>query len=136
MIAISDVAVTVTDAMAAARWWNEKLGFETHTIGSPGGHAVLVAPPGERFLIHLCEGIEKVEPGNTGIGFVTDELEGLVQRLTLAGVVFAEPLRKEEWGGMAKFQDPDGNVFWLLGASPDFLRQETERRARSSPETS
>ena len=68
MIAISDVAVTVSDANAAAQWWREKLGFETHTIGGPEGHAVMVAPPGERFLIHLCEGIETVDPGNTGSG--------------------------------------------------------------------
>jgi len=129
MIAVSDVAVTVRDANASAAWWHEKVGFEVHTIGAPGGHAVMVAPPGDRFVLHLCEGIEPVEPGNTGIGFVTDELEELVRRMEASGVRFTEPLRKESWGGMAKFCDPDGNVFWLLGAPTRFIRTETRRIA-------
>ena len=129
MIAVSDVAVTVRDANASAAWWHEKVGFEVHTIGAPGGHAVMVAPPGDRFVLHLCQGIEPVEPGNTGIGFVTDDLEDLVRRMEASGVRFTEPLRKESWGGMAKFCDPDGNVFWLLGAPAQFIRTETQRIA-------
>jgi len=129
MLAIADVAVTVSNAKTAAQWWKEKLGFETYTVGQAGGHALMVAPPGERFLLHLCEGFEAVEPGNTGIAFVTDDLEGLVKRMESAGVVFPAPLQKEEWGGMAKFADPDGNVFWLLGAPTAFIRRETRRHA-------
>jgi predicted enzyme related to lactoylglutathione lyase len=130
MLALADFAVTVTNAKASAEWWEDKAGFTTHTVGGPGGHAVMVAPPGERFLLHLCEGIERVEPGNTGIAFMTDEIERQVRSMESAGVVFIEPLKMESWGGSAKFSDPDGNVFWLLGAPKQFIRQELARRAR------
>ena len=129
MLAVADVAVTVKDAHAAATWWEEKLGFARHIVDGPGGHAVMVAPPGERFLLHLCAGIGPVEPGNTGIAFMTDEIETLVKRMRAAGVVFPEPYAKRSWGGSAKFADPDGNVFWLLGARSSFVRQERKRTA-------
>jgi catechol 2,3-dioxygenase-like lactoylglutathione lyase family enzyme len=129
MLRLADFAVSVTDAKKTARWWEEKLGFRTHTVGPPDGHAIMVAPPGERFLIHLCEGFEGVEPGNTGIAFVTDEIEKQVRSMEAAGVQFPEPLKIESWGGGAKFADPDGNVFWLIGASTAFIRLETNRTA-------
>lgn len=128
MISLADCAVTVSDSKAAAQWWTEKLGFAVHTVGN-SDHAVMVAPPGDRFVLHLCQGFEPVEPGNTGIAFVTDELEELVARMVAQGVPFPEPLRKESWGGMAKFADPDGNVYWLLGAPRDFIRREAHLTA-------
>lgn len=130
MIALADCAVTVTDAKAAARWWTEKLGFAVHRVGN-GDHAVMVAPPGDRFVLHLCEGFEPVQPGNTGIAFMTDEIEELVRRMKASGVQFPEPLRQEPWGGIAKFADPDGNIYWLLGAPSKFIRTEAVRRAPS-----
>ena len=128
MIRVADCAVVVSDAKAAARWWEEKLGFVVHRVGN-GDHAVLVAPPGDRFILHLCEGFEEVEPGNSGIAFVTDDLGGLVRRMRAAGVSFPSPLKRESWGGMAKFADPDGNIYWLLGAPRTFIRKEASRRA-------
>jgi len=101
-------------------------------VRPPGGHAVMVAPPGERFLLHLCEGIEEAALGSTGIAFVTDDLEGEARRLLSGGAQFTEPLKVEPRGGMAKFADPDGNVFWLLGARSSFVRQRIRRRARDS----
>ena len=131
MLSLADFAVTVSNARTSAEWWQRALGFDVHTIGGPSGHAVLVAPPGDRFLLHLCEGIEPVEAGNTGIAFMTDELEGLVRRMEGEGVVFTEPLKLQSWGGSAKFADPDGNVFWLIGAPRRFIRTESLRRAKA-----
>ena len=131
MIALGDCAIAVSNANESARWWNEKLGFAIHTVGN-GKHAVMVAPPGDRFVLHLCEGFESVQAGNSGIAFVTDDLEGLVSRMEAGGVAFPEPLRKGAGLGMAKFADPDGNVFWLLGAPTTFIRAETRLRARAS----
>jgi catechol 2,3-dioxygenase-like lactoylglutathione lyase family enzyme len=127
MLAFADVAVTVTDAQASAEWWNEKLGFAIHTIGPPGSHAVVVAPPGDRFLLHLCEKFEAVEPGNTGIAFVTDDLIADVKTLEAAGVEIVE--RSDDGGSTVKFADPDGNVFWLIGVPTEFIRSQTELRA-------
>lgn len=132
MIALADCAVAVSDANEAARWWVEKLGFATHTVGG-GEHAVMVAPPGDRFVLHLCQGVEGVQPGNTGIAFVTDEIDRVVARMERVGVDFPEPLKKESWGSLAKFADPDGNVYWLLGASTAFVRRETRRAAPHDP---
>jgi uncharacterized glyoxalase superfamily protein PhnB len=132
MIVLADCAVTVSDAAAAAKWWGEKVGFSVHTVGG-GGHAVMIAPPGDRFVLHLCEGFGAVEPGNSGIAFVTDDIEGTVERMLAAGVQFPEPLKKESWGAMAKFADPDGNVFWLLSASTALIRSQVRLRAPGGP---
>jgi uncharacterized glyoxalase superfamily protein PhnB len=128
MIAIADVAVVVSNAKESATWWKRNLGFATFTVGGTG-HATLVAPPGERFVLHLCEGFAPLEPGNTGIAFVTDEIEQLVARMTDGAVQFTEPLRKEKWGRFAKFADPDGNVFWLLEVPTKMVRDTLNSRA-------
>ena len=133
MIALADVAVTVKDAEASAEWWQEKVGFDVYAVGNPGGHAIMVAPPGDRFVLHLCEGFAPVEPGNSGIAFVTDEIEAQVERMQAGGVRFSEPLLRQSWGSMAKFADPDGNVFWLLGAPAAFIRTAVSRRAAGRP---
>jgi predicted enzyme related to lactoylglutathione lyase len=128
MLALADVAVVVSDAKASAKWWVKNLGFATYTLGATG-HAVLVAPPGERFVLHLCEGFAPIEPGNSGIAFVTDDIDPLVARMTKGGVRFPEPLRKEKWGKMAKFSDPDGNVFWLMEAPTSMVKATLNSRA-------
>jgi predicted enzyme related to lactoylglutathione lyase len=132
MLAFADFAVTVSNAKTSADWWQQKLGFGVHTIDGPKGHAVLVAPPGERFLLHLCQGIEPVEAGNSGIAFMTDDIEQDVRRMESEGVVFTEPLKMQSWGGSAKFADPDGNVFWLLGAPTKFIRTYATLHAKAT----
>ena len=134
MLALADFAVVVSDAQKTSEWWEKNLGFRTFTVGG-GGHAKLVAPPGERFVLHLCEGFGPLEPGNTGIAFVTDEIEALTERMTAAGVEFPEPLKTEEWGAMAKFADPDGNVFWLLGVPTKIVRDTLASRAPAARTT-
>lgn len=136
MIAIADVAVVVSNAKASAKWWKQNLGFPSYTIRG-SGHAVLVAPPGDRFLLHLCEGFAPLEPGDTGIAFVTDEMDSLVNRMTKGSVDFPVPPTKEKWGSRAKFADPDGNIFWLLEAPTPMVRDTLNSRApartRKSP---
>lgn len=140
LIALADVAVVVSSAKASAQWWKENLGFSSSTVGG-AGHAILVAPPGERFVLHLCEGFAPLEPGDTGIAFVTDEIEALVTHMAEGAVEFPEPLRKESWGTMAKFADPDGNIFWLLGVPTSMVRgtlnsrAPTRKRPASKPRT-
>lgn len=100
------VAVVVSDAKKSAKWYRDKLGFQTSTEG----HWVTVWPKGATWKLHLCEG--ELEPGNTGIGFYTDDLENAVAGLKKKGVKFSKDYTKTEWGEMAMFDDPDGNVFW------------------------
>ncbi|MGP8071679.1 MAG: VOC family protein [Thermoplasmata archaeon] len=131
MIAIADVAVVVSSAAKSAKWWTKNLGFATYTVGK-GGHALLVAPPGDRFVLHLCEGFAPLEPGDTGIAFVTDGMDRLVARMLRGGVEFAVPVKKETWGKMAKFADPDGNVFWLLEVPTSMVKATLNSRAPAS----
>ncbi len=130
MLALADVSVVVSNAKNSARWWTKNLGFATLTIGGTG-HAIMVAPPGDRFVLHLCEGFAALEPGNTGIGFVTDDLDRLAARMTKGQVEFTEPPHKETWGKMAKFADPDGNVFWLFEGPAALVRATLKSRAAS-----
>lgn len=130
MLVLADCAVAVSNAKDTARWWKERLGFAAYTI--PGsGHAIMVAPPGDRFVLHLCEGFEEIDPGNTGIAFVTDDIEATVRRTEGAGVEFAEPYSKTDGRRVAKFLDPDGNVFWLLGASSSMVRSVTSAKNKA-----
>jgi catechol 2,3-dioxygenase-like lactoylglutathione lyase family enzyme len=132
MMALADVAVVVSNAKESAEWWERNLGFATYTVGG-SGHAMLVAPPGDRFVLHLCEGFAPLEPGDSGIAFVTDEMDPLIARMTAGGVRFPQPLKSEDGGRMAKFSDPDGNVFWLLEASTAMIRETLEMRASREP---
>jgi catechol 2,3-dioxygenase-like lactoylglutathione lyase family enzyme len=129
MLAIADVAVVVSNAKASAKWWVKNLGFATMTIGGGSGHAVLVAPPGDRYILHLCEGFAPLEPGDTGIAFVTDQMDRTVARMQKASVRFPVPVREEKWGKMAKFADPDGNIFWLLEVPTGMVRDTLRSRA-------
>jgi len=137
LLALADVAVVVSDAKASADWWSKRLGFSTYTVGA-SGHAVLVAPPGDRFVLHLCGGYAPLEPGDTGIAFVTDELRATVSRMRRAGVHFPELPSKESGGRMAKFADPDGNIFWLIGVPTPMVQATLKSRApgpRRAPPT-
>jgi predicted enzyme related to lactoylglutathione lyase len=128
MIALADVPVVVSNANSAAKWWAKHLGFATMTVGG-SGHAKMLAPPGDRFVLHLCEGFAPLEPGDTGMAFITDDIEGLVQRMGKGGVAFPEPLHRESWGAMAKFADPDGNIFWLIEMPTAMVRATLKSRA-------
>ncbi len=101
------VAVMVSDAKKSAKWYKTKLGFEA----SVEGHWVTVWRKGTTWKLHLCEG--KLEPGNTGIGFYVEDLEKEVSALKKKGVSFSLDYTKTDWGEISKFDDPDGNVFWL-----------------------
>ncbi len=129
MLALADVAVVVSDAKASARWWTRTLGFSAQTVGG-GGHAILVAPPGDRFVLHLCEGFAPLEPGDSGIAFLTDAMDATVARMRKARVHFPDPPKTESWGRFAKFADPDGNVFWLIEAPTAMVRTTIRARAR------
>jgi catechol 2,3-dioxygenase-like lactoylglutathione lyase family enzyme len=96
------VAVMVSDAKASAKWYREKLGFNS----SEEGHWVTVWPKGAQWKIHLCQG--KLEPGNTGIAFYCDNLAKTVKQLKAKGVKFSQDVKKEDWGTYAMIEDPDG----------------------------
>lgn len=113
---VGDVAVVVSDAREAADWYREKLGFEVG--GEAEGHWVVTYPQGQggSVHLHLCAGTYPLEPGNTGIGLLVDDLDRTYEELQGRGVEFTVPPKAQEWGAYAMFRDPDGNEFWLSEA--------------------
>ncbi len=107
---IFSVAVVVSNAKKSAKWFEDMLGFE---VRDKEGHWITVAPKKSKNVLHLCQSKE-LEPGNTGILFLADDLEATYKKLKQNGVKFTEKLTKEDWGAHAKFSDPDGNVFSLM----------------------
>ena len=118
--------MVVRDANASAEWGREKLGFAIHRIAD---QAIRVAPPGDRFVLHRCEGLAPVEPGETGIALLSDELSALSARLRAVGVPSPEPYREGSGAGSAKFADRDGNIFRLLSVPSPFVRSTLALRA-------
>jgi catechol 2,3-dioxygenase-like lactoylglutathione lyase family enzyme len=129
MIVFGDVAVVVSDAQASAKWWKDKCGFD---VRDNEGHWVTVAAPGSPTLLHLCQNGEH-EEGNTGIGFVTDDLAATYEAWSGRGVAFPMPPTDRGWGLSARFADPDGNVFQLSedkDVAPKRLRRPAKRSAK------
>jgi len=108
---ISSFAVVVRDEKKSAKWFREKLGFE---VRSRHGHWVTVAPKGSRGpVLHLCK-TKPLERGNTGIAFLTVNLQKEYERLSKNGVKFTCKPRDDGWGMYSMFKDIDGNVYWLM----------------------
>ena len=113
----TDVAVVVSDAQKAKEWYVEKLGFK---IVLDRGHAICVSPNVKEggLYLHLCgDDFEKVEPGNTGIGFTADDFEKTCEELKEKGVRFSQEPRNDDGYKSAKFLDLDGNEYWLFESS-------------------
>lgn len=109
----TSVAVMVSNPKKTAKWFKDVLGFEISTEG----HWVLAWPKGSTAKIHLCEG--KPDPGNTGIAFYAEGLEGKAKKLKAKGVKFSQDVTKEAWGTNAMIDDADGNGYWLIeGTGP------------------
>jgi catechol 2,3-dioxygenase-like lactoylglutathione lyase family enzyme len=108
---LSTIAVVVSDAKKSAKWYVEKLGFE---FREHQGHWITVGPKNENLAFHLCEGFYPLEPGNSGISFLSKDVKKEEAALRKAGVEFSTPTTKEDWATYAMFKDPDGNAFYLI----------------------
>ncbi len=106
------VAVMVSDEKEAAKWYQEKLGFEV----SVHEGWVTAWPKGATSKFHLCEG--ELEPGNSGVGLFCEDIEKTAAELKKKGVKFTQEVKKESWGTTAKIQDPYKNEHTLLQGSP------------------
>jgi catechol 2,3-dioxygenase-like lactoylglutathione lyase family enzyme len=112
----TDVAVVVSDAERAKKWYEEKLGFK---VVLNRGHAICVSPNVEgSIVLHLCgDNFAPLEPGNTGIGFTADDFEKTCKEMKEKGVRFSIPPKEEDGYKMAKFLDLDGNEYWPFESS-------------------
>lgn len=125
---IDTVAVVVSDARKALRWYRDVLGLPVAYIGpympNPDptvqgapenpGHWIEIGLGRPRTRVHLCELGGKTEPGPTGITFLSDDIRADYERLRVSGVQFLSAPQKMDWGEwLCAFVDPDGNEFDL-----------------------
>jgi catechol 2,3-dioxygenase-like lactoylglutathione lyase family enzyme len=108
---LTSIALVVSDAKKSAKWYAEKLGFE---IRDHQGHWITVGPKNENLSFHLCEGFYPLEPGNSGISFLSKDVKKEEAALRRQGVEFTTPTTKADWATYAMFKDPDGNEFYLI----------------------
>ena len=112
---------SVADQDEALRFYTEKLGFEVRSdtrFGENGEMRWLeVAPPGSRARLALNPPMGG-EPGGSGIGVETPDVEGEHERLKgIGGVdVDAELMRAPGVPLMFSVRDPDGNHIWVVEA--------------------
>ncbi len=108
------LAVMVSDGKKATKWYTEKLGFKVY---ENKGHWVTVGPKGSKFYLHLCQANRKygtkLEPGNSGVAMVVDDLDKTYAQLSAKGVKFSQKPIDQGWGKYASFKDPDRNEFYL-----------------------
>jgi catechol 2,3-dioxygenase-like lactoylglutathione lyase family enzyme len=110
----TDVAVVVSNAQEAKKWYVDKLGFK---VVLDRGHVICVSPnvKSDSLVLHLCaDNFAPLEPGNTGIGFTADDFEKTCEELSAKGVRFSIAPTNEDDFKSAKFLDLDGNEFWLF----------------------
>lgn len=118
-IELATVAITVPKpAKKAAEWYRDNLDFDIG--GEIEGHWVVVGPKGTTgvpegpwYGIHLCEA-DELDPGNTAILFLTEDIQSTYEELKTKGVKFTKELTEEVWGTYAIFTDPWGNEYWLM----------------------
>ena len=129
IVSIDTVAVVVSNRREALQWFGDVLGLPVAYVGpaepsskpsvqgSPEnpGHWIELGPGRPMTRIHLCELEDhRVEPGPTGVTFLTDNILGEYERLKANGVRFKNSPKKMEWGEwLCEFLDPDGNEFDL-----------------------
>jgi len=114
------VSVPVTNQDAALAFYTEKLGFKVATDQRMGpdskGQAqrwieLLIPGSDTGLALFTPPGHESRIGGFQPMTFWCDDVFATAEQMKKKGVELAEEPRKEIWGTMAKFKDPDGNEF-------------------------
>jgi catechol 2,3-dioxygenase-like lactoylglutathione lyase family enzyme len=128
------VSVFVKDQDEALHFYTEKLGLEKRmdvTFG-PGLRLLTVASRGQKkpeialakpdAALHSAEHIQELMEHTVQSKpwiFVTDDCHKTYEMLLVRGVRFVREPTRELYGIEAIFEDPSGNTFSLLEASPE-----------------
>ncbi len=109
------VSIPVSDQNVALKFYTEKLGFKVATDQEmgPGMRWIELMIPGAdtRLALFTPPGHESRIGGFQAMTFWCDDVFATAELMKKKGVELAEEPRKEIWGTMAKFKDPDGNEF-------------------------
>jgi predicted enzyme related to lactoylglutathione lyase len=109
------VSIPVSDQDASLKFYTEKMGFKVATDQAmgPGQRWIELLIPGSNVSLALFtpEGHENRIGGFQPVTFWCDDVVATAEALKAKGVQLAAEPKKEVWGTMAKFKDPDGNQF-------------------------
>ena len=102
-------SVYVSDLDRALRFYRDGLGFALEHIDDPPARAVVTQPAA---VLHLD--LNPAKAGTSTVHMLTDDLDGVCERLKNAGVPLQQPPTVQPWGLRdIAVADPDGNVFEL-----------------------
>ena len=113
---IDIVTIPVRNQDTALKFYTEKLGFKVATnqyFGEGKQRWIELLIPGaeSRLALFTPEGFENRIGGFQPVTFRCDDVYATAEGLKSRGVKLASEPKKEVWGTMAKFRDPDGNEF-------------------------
>jgi catechol 2,3-dioxygenase-like lactoylglutathione lyase family enzyme len=114
--AIDIVTIPVRDQEAALKFYTERLGFKVVTnqyFGEGKQRWIELLIPGaeSRIALFTPEGFKDRIGGFQLVTFRCDDVYATAEALKSRGVKLAAEPKKEIWGTIAKFRDPDGNEF-------------------------
>jgi catechol 2,3-dioxygenase-like lactoylglutathione lyase family enzyme len=109
------VSIPVSKQDVSLKFYTEKMGFKVATdqpMGDGRRWIELLIPGAETSLaLFTAPGHESRIGGFQGITFWCDDVFATAAALKAKGVELVAEPRKEVWGTMAIFRDPDGNQF-------------------------
>lgn len=112
---IKIVSIPVSDQDVSLKFYTEKIGFKVATDQpfSNGQRWIELLIPGADTSLALFTppGHENRIGGFQPMTFWCDDVFATAQLLKSRGVELVSEPKKEVWGTMAKFKDPDGNEF-------------------------
>ena len=110
------VSIPVSNQDASLKFYTEKLGFKVATDQemAPGGQRwIELKIPGSdaNLALFTPPGHESRIGGFQPMTFWTDDVFATAEQMKKKGIELTAEPKKEIWGTMAKFKDPDGNEF-------------------------
>ena len=109
------VSIPVSNQDVSLKFYTEKMGFKVATDQhfGPGQRWIELLIPGSDVNLALFTppGHENRIGGFQPLTFWCDDVFATAELLKSKGVELAAEPKKEVWGTMAKFKDPDGNEF-------------------------
>jgi catechol 2,3-dioxygenase-like lactoylglutathione lyase family enzyme len=109
------VSIPVRNQDVSLKFYTEKLGFKVVTDQEfgPGQRWIELVIPGDNTNLALFtpNGHENRIGGFQPMTFWTDDVFATAEQMKKRGVELTAEPKKEIWGTMAKFKDPDGNEF-------------------------
>lgn len=102
---VTHIWLYVRDTQRAMQFYRDTVGFEIAETFPDGA----LFKTGSMLLgIHREEGERKSTPGGISVILLTKNIEKSFEGLKQRGVEFLTPIKKEPYGFIASFADPDG----------------------------